>query len=281
MEIRDLGNCDFDTLFRGFERAFEDYEIRFEKEEVRSMLKRRGYNPGLSFAFFEGDDIVAFTLNGIGLYNGIPTAYDTGTGTAKEYRGRGLAGKIFDYSIPFLKYFGIRQYVLEVLQNNDRAISVYDKMGFEVVRELWCYRQSLNRVKAAPGCDCVIESIDIESVSHAQYYCDFSPSWQNGMESIRRGHAGLTCLGAFIDGDMAGYCVFDSMTGDLTQIAVKREFRRRGIATRLLHEVLPRVKTDYLKVLNIDPTDKTVPAFLESRNIELSGKQLEMRRVLI
>ena len=71
------------------------------------------------------------------------------------------------------------------------------------------------------------------------------------------------------------------MTGDLTQIAVKREFRRRGIATRLLHEVLPRVKTDYLKVLNIDPTDKTVPAFLESRNIELSGKQLEMRRALI
>lgn len=51
MEIRDLGNTDFETLFQGFENAFSDYEIRFQKDEVYSMLKRRGYLPGYCVRF--------------------------------------------------------------------------------------------------------------------------------------------------------------------------------------------------------------------------------------
>lgn len=77
MEIRVLRHTDFDTLFRAF-----------EKEEVRSMLKRRGYNPQLSFAAFDKGKFVAFTLNGTGTFKGVPTAYDTGTGNVKEYRGQ-------------------------------------------------------------------------------------------------------------------------------------------------------------------------------------------------
>lgn len=96
MEIRSLENIGFDTLFNAFERAFADYEIRFEKEEVRRMLTRRGYVPRLSFGAFDNGAIIAFTLNGIGMFNGVSTAYDTGTGTVKEYRGQGIAEK---YSI--------------------------------------------------------------------------------------------------------------------------------------------------------------------------------------
>lgn len=99
MEIRNLEHTDFETIFHGFKKAFADYEIHFEKEEVRSMLKRRGYNPQLSFAAFDNDEIVAFTLNGTGTFNGVLTAYDTGTGTIKQYRGQSIAGKIF-YSFP-------------------------------------------------------------------------------------------------------------------------------------------------------------------------------------
>lgn len=117
MEIRSLEHIDFDTLFEGFSNAFSDYEIHFDKNEVQFMLIRRGYVPHLSFAAFDNGKIVSFTLNGIGLFNGIPTAYDTGTGTVKSFRGRGIAGEIFKYSLPYLKEAGIRQYLLEVLQN--------------------------------------------------------------------------------------------------------------------------------------------------------------------
>ena len=42
-----------------------------------------------------------------------------------RYRGQNLAGTIFTHSIPFLREAGIHQYLLEVLQNNEKAIAVY------------------------------------------------------------------------------------------------------------------------------------------------------------
>ncbi len=277
MEIRNLAYTDFDTLFRGFERAFADYEIRFDKGEVHSMLKRRGYNPELSFAAFDNGEIVAFTLNGTGTFNGLPTAYDTGTGTVEKYRGQRIAGKIFTYSVPFLKEAGIGQYLLEVLQANRKAISVYRRMNFEVTREFDCFRQTIGLINNRNGnTDCSIEQVDTDAVRQAQGCCDFTPSWQNSIDSIERGASDLTCIGAFLDGNMVGHCVFDVHTGDLTQIAVQNEYRRNGIASRLLQEAVGRMKTDFVKVLNIASDNRTMPAFLESWNIPLASKQFEM-----
>lgn len=277
MEIRNLEHTDFDTLFKGFERAFADYEIHFEKEEVRSMINRRGYNPKLSFAAFDDNEIVAFTLNGTGTFNNILTAYDTGTGTVKEYRGQSLAGKIFTYSTPFLREAGIRQYLLEVLQNNEKAISVYRRMHFETTREFDCFRQTIERLdNQNVNAGCLVEAVSLDAIRQSQSCCDFTPSWQNSIESIERGMSELICLGAFLDGKMVGHCVFDVHTGDLSQIAIRKEYRRKGIGSRLLQEATGRMKTDFIKVLNIDSETSTLPAFLQRRNIPLASKQYEM-----
>lgn len=277
MEIRNLLHIDFDTLFQGFERAFSDYEIFFEKEEVRSMFKRRGYDPRLSFAAFDNGEIVAFTLNGIGDFNGIRTAYDTGTGTVKEYRGQGIAAKIFTYSLPFLKEAGVRQYVLEVLQNNEKAISVYRKMNFDVSREFDCFRQNIDLIDNSSCCDnCRLMPVETDTVRRLQHCCDIKPSWQNSMYSIERGGSDLVCLGAFIGDRIVGYCVFDENTGDLTQIAVEKECRRKGIASRLLKEASERMRTGYIKVLNIDSVYQPLQSFLTAKNIPLASRQFEM-----
>lgn len=277
MEIRNLEHTDFDTLFKGFERAFADYEIHFEKEEVRSMINRRGYNPKLSFAAFDDNEIVAFTLNGTGTFNNIPTAYDTGTGTVKEYRGQSLAGKIFTYSIPFLREAGIRQYLLEVLQNNEKAISVYRRMHFETTREFDCFRQTIERLDNQDvNAGCLVESVSLDAIRQSQSCCDFTSSWQNSIESMERGISELTCLGAFLAGKMVGHCVFDVQTGDLTQIAVRCDYRRKGIGSQLLQEAVRRMKTGFIKVLNIDSETPAMPAFLQNRNIPLVSKQFEM-----
>lgn len=278
MEYRNLEDIDFDTIFHGFERAFSDYEIHFEKDEVRSMLKRRGYNPLLSFAAFDEGEIVAFTLNGTGMFNGVPTAYDTGTGTVEEYRGQGIAGKIFNYSLPYLKEADIKQYLLEVLQNNRNAIAVYRRMNFEITREFDCYRQTIEDINNStkPCSDCKIESASIELIIQLQAFCDFNPSWQNSFESIKRGATELTCVCAYIGETPVGFCVFDPATGDLTQIAVKQEYRQQGIASLPLHKANGLMKTDFIKVLNINPDDQAMASFLKSKNIPLASKQYEM-----
>lgn len=279
MEIKSLEKIELETIFNAFSKAFADYDIQINFTAFRAMLKRRGFNPELSFAAFEGDDIVAFTLNGIGNYNGKKMAYDTGTGTLKQYRGQGLATKIFEYSIPFLKKENINHYLLEVLQHNTKAISVYKNINFSITREfnyfVWKNEEFKNEIEKVRT-PFRIESIDIEEYEMLSDFWDFYPSWQNSFESIQRVREDFVILGVFIDKKLIGYCIFEPESGDITQIAVDKEHRRKGVASQLLVEVSKQNKCSTTKIVNTDINCNSIVDFLKAKNVELTGKQFEM-----
>lgn len=281
MEIKSLSETDFGVIFHAFNQAFADYEIQLDRQQLQTMVKRRGFNPGLSFAAFEGNEIVAFTLNGTGNFNGIETAYDTGTGTLKEYRGKGLATQIFEYSIPYLREQNIKQYLLEVLQHNTKAVSVYKNIGFEVSREFNYFRQENKKIKndiKTSDIPCSIKQINIRDFDFLPDFRDFYPSWQNSFESINRASNDFVSLGAFIQNKLAGYCVFEPVSGDITQIAVDKQYRREGIASLLLREMTGLNKNQAVKIINTDISCSSITAFLKSKNIEITGMQYEMIR---
>jgi len=279
MKIKSLNQTNFETIFKAFNQSFADYEIQLNKEQLQTMLKRRGFNPELSFAAFEDDEIVSFTLNGIGNFNGIPTAYDTGTGTLKAYRGQGLATKIFEYSIPFLKEANIKQYLLEVLQHNTKAISVYQNLGFETTRELNCFKQKNEEVNIeikTPPLPYSIQPIDNKAISTLSDFWDFHPSWQNSFEAIQRASDDFIYLGAFAENKLIGYAVFEPVSGDITQIAVDKQHRRKGVGTLLLNEILKLNTFDSVKVLNTDILQPSITHFLKAKNMDIMVKQFEM-----
>lgn len=279
MEIKSLAGVGFDVIFKAFAQAFADYEMQVDRTQLQVMLKRRGFLPELSFAAFEGDDIVAFTLNGVGLFNGVLTAYDTGTGTVKAYRKQGLATQIFQYSVPYLREMHIQQYLLEVLQHNTKAVSIYTNQGFEVSREFNYFMQRNDAVL----CESKqtenfysISPISVEALATIPYLGDFHPSWQNSMESIARTASDFTFLGAFVGTGLVGYCVFDPISGDVTQIAVDQSYRRKGIASLLLAEMRRLNKSENIKVLNTAISCESITAFLQAKNIPVKGQQFEM-----
>ena len=283
MEIKSLENVAFETLYKAFSQAFSDYEVQNNAEELKTLLKRRGFNPAFSFAAFEEEKIVAFTLNGVGDFNGRKTAYDTGTGTLREHRGKGLATKVFEYSLPYLKKANINQYLLEVLQHNTKAVSVYRNIGFETTREfnyfVWKNEEFKNDIKK---CNTLfpIERIDIEKHLYVSDFWDFKPSWQNSFESIQRTKDDFITLGAFMDKKLVGYCVFEPNSGDVTQIAVEKPFRRKGVGSLLLHEVCKFNKNTKTKLVNSETDCGSIVEFLKSKNVEISGKQFEMIKLL-
>ena len=281
MEVKSLAKTNFETIYNAFNQAFADYEMQLNAAQLQTMLKRRGFNPDLSFAAFENDEIVSFTLNGIGLFNGISTAYDTGTGTLKDYRGQGLATKIFEHSIPYLRAAKVEQYLLEVLQHNTKAVSVYKNLGFETTREFYYSIQKnedvRNEIKIV-DVPCSVEQIDIEKFNAITDFWNFHPSWQNSLESVRRASEDFVCLGAFVEQKLAGYCIFEPTSGDVTQIAVEKRHRRKGIATLLLHEIFKLNKNAAVKVINTDIACNSMTDFLQAKNITVTGKQFEMIR---
>lgn len=284
IEIKSFANINFDVLFTAFEQAFAEYEVQQDKVQLQRMLKRRGFNPNLSFAAFEGDKIVAFTFNGIGNYYGVRTAYDTGTGTLKEYRGKGLATRIFEYSIPYLKEAGIQQYLLEVLQHNTKAVSVYRNIGFEVIREFNYFVEEKEKVCIPLQVQNSVSPYIIKEINIADYlvsdFWDFCPSWQNSFEAISRVPDVFITLGIFAEDILLGYCIFESQSGDITQIAVDKGCRRKGIGTLLFEEVTKLINSNQIKIINTELSCDAITRFLGVKKIAVKGKQFEMIKKL-
>ena len=280
MEIKSLAHTPFEALAEAFGKAFATYDVQINHDELRTMLRRRGFDPALSFAAFNGEKIAAFTLNGIGTFGGVPTAYDTGTGTLPEYRGRGLATKIFEASLPHLRGTGVEQYLLEVLQHNTAAVSIYRKSGFEVSRQFDYFRAAAGDVR--PGTLSCAE-YDIRPLEPAALektapgFWDFEPSWQNSFEAIGRAPDDFAAWGVFDGGELAGYIVFEPAAGDITQIAVAPSHRRRGIGSALLARMLRENRAPSIKCINTEiGRDASIAGFLAAKNIPLAGAQFEM-----
>ena len=283
MEIKSLNNICLDELFEAFEQAFADYEVQLNKVELLTMLKRRGFEPDASFGAFDGNKIVSFTCNGIGNLHGTPTAYDTGTGTLKNYQGKGLATQVFKYSIPHLKALGVKEYLLEVLQHNTGALSVYQKLGFEVIREFYYFKlknAQISKTIRTPDFPYTLKPIKIDEYDSISNFWDFKPSWQNSIEAIERSLEDFICLGVFSEGNLIGYGVFEPTSGDVTQIAVDKRFRRRGVGSLLFQKMLESNRHSSIKIINTDVECHSITAFLQSKNIEPAGKQFEMIRRL-
>jgi len=271
-----------DTLYQVFSEAFVDYEMQLGPLELARMLQRRGFDPGLSFGAFDRGSLVAFTFNGIGRDQGIPTAYDTGTGTIKTYRGQGLAKQIFTHSIPYLKKAGIERYLLEVLQHNDKAVHLYQKLGFAILREFYYYVQKIESLRfnlRSWNSIYHMQPVDFALLSKADF-SDFASSWQNSRSSILRGAKALKAVAIYLHGAIIAYCVFEPATGDIPSLAVSQAHRRSGLATRLLHYALNNSHSEVVKVINIPPEAEGVVAFLASVGMTPSGKQFEMVKEL-
>jgi ribosomal protein S18 acetylase RimI-like enzyme len=284
MEIRPLSGIDPETIWNGFSKAFADYDVQINREQFMALIKRRGFDPDVSFAAFDGDDnIISFTLNGTGTFNGIPTAYDTGTGTVSEHRGKGLATKIFEHSLPFLEERNLQQYLLEVLQHNTGAVSVYRKLGFMVTREFNYFVQKSAEVKAEAnpaGSTLSVRKIDPVAAAGMEGFADFAPSWQNSLESVRRVPDHFIALGAYEGDKIVGYCIIEPAGGDIPQFAVEKGIRRKGIGSLLFREAMHYNRSEIVKIVNADISCESLTAFLQSKNIPATGKQFEMIRKL-
>ena len=282
MQIKSLEKIAPDTLYEAFAAAFADYGMDMDRMRFDNMMKRRGFDPTLSFAAFDGERIAAFPLTGIGFHEGCATAYDTGTGTLPQYRGRGLAGKIFEYAVPHLKRAGIRQYLLEVLQHNAKALAVYRRQGFGTAREFNYFIHEKVPV-AARNLEVAIRHIAIDSLSAFEAFEafeDFPPSWQNSGNSIRRAPEAFVCLGAFLGERPVGYCVLEPATGDIPRIAVEPQLRRQGIGTELLREAIAATEGDKIRIINTGIRDDALTGFLAAHGIPVTGRQFEMVREL-
>jgi len=92
----------------------------------------------------------------------------------------------------------------------------------------------------------------------------------------RRGFAPHLSFGAFRDDNLVGYCIFEPGSGDNTQLAVDRGYRRVGVASLLLSKVLQSNRFDSVKAINCETDQTGFSRMMKSFGITLRGQQYEM-----
>ena len=278
MKKRFLTASDSRSLYECFLEAFSDYQVSLQmsEEQFEQRLKRDGVELDLSVAAFDGERMIGFYMNATGLWHEKQTAYDAGTGVIPSHRRRGVAAELFDLLVPRLKERGITQYLLEVLISNERAVSLYRKLGFEEVRKLAVLRSS------EP-----LKSLDVDGVSIRRLeepdwevfraYWDGEPSWQNSMDAVDRVRNQCEIVGAFVEEKCVGYGIVFKPSDILMQLAVAQEFRRRGIGRRILAALSGGM---ILKTNNVDEELKGTLAFYKACGFEIGLRQFEMVKSL-
>jgi ribosomal protein S18 acetylase RimI-like enzyme len=270
--IRPLREDDFDAIHRAFVDAFSDYVLPMHPspDALREMFTRRGWVPELSSGIFEDERIVAFTLNGFDGTSG----YDTGSGVIPTHRRHGLARQTMEHSIGLLRDAGATRYVLEVLEPNTAAIALYRGLGFLETRLLDCWILECGGRSHRFGMSEPRTNIQKRWLRPPHSIWDVEPSWQNSTASIRRARDPHLLLG-----DDDAYAIVFPSTGDLPQLAVRREARRRGVGTRLIRAAA-EIAQKPLRIINVDARDEGIAAFLAALGARRFVRQIEMEFVI-
>jgi len=281
VQIQKLKGTAIQDIHRAFNRAFSDYVEPFDLtlEQLQYMLKRRGFVDCLSFGAFSEGEVVGFTLNGSGQWDGKATAYDTGTGVQKGHRKQGIASRIMEVSLPLLKAEGTSQYLLEVIKTNNKAVDLYQKFGFSVSREFdyWvCRREAINIQNRTLPEGFSIRRIEDPDWGGLSRFWDFQPSWQNSVDSVVRVQNSMTVLGVYHHETLVAYAIMEEGTGDVPQLAVYPDFRRQGLATLLLQNLLDLLNPPGLRVINTLSSHIPMKKFLLNLGLEPGHGQYEM-----
>lgn len=279
---RYLTRADFTRLHAAFLEAFSDYFVPFKLSEpqLENHILQNGVALEKSVGAFSGDKMVGFTLNGFGTWNDKKTVYDAGTGVVPEFRKQGVGKALFDFMTPDLTAEGFEQILLEVIAQNENAIKLYKKLGFQETRRLIYFEQ---KKTFEPKIERKFEIREIVAPDWDLFesFADGKTSWQNARDSVSRIFSRRLALGVFDEGKCVGYGIVAPKFGMISQLAVAHKFRRRGAASLILSEMRQRIAKDKnLCAANVDENIASAVDFLRRRGFAENFSQLEMIKVL-
>lgn len=191
-------NAPLSDMYQAFMDGFSDYMIRFDMDESRFeavFLVRDQNQPSRSIVAYADGRPVGVILSGVAQ---LATGWVTrcgGLAVAPAFRKFGIARELmrrFDEQAT-----GIR--LLEVIQGNDPALALYERLGYEAVREIFYFESGPTETEAIRAIEPIVMLFD-------RYYPEAShqPIWQTDARTTQQ-RAELVRV---TEGDKAGALLF-------------------------------------------------------------------------
>ena len=280
MQFRSLQHIPLQTIADTFNLAFSDYVIPMHFTEVQLIekLTRDGINLEYSVGAFDGEKLTGFILQGLGQWQGVPTAYNGGTGVIPDYRGKKITQQLYAYCIPQLKLAGVKQCLLEVVTSNTVAIKTYEAIGFKKARTLESYKGELKTgASATLPAGIIFREVEVEELNWqlAETFWDYQPSWGYTKAAIQRIRQFTRLVGVYQKKELIGYGAIHENTNRVAQFAIAPTFRQKGLGLQLIQKLAAGKNTPF-SIINVDERSEATLNFLEDIGLSSFLKQYEM-----
>lgn len=254
--------------------AFSDYPIpiHLNEEELGHFLAADGVDLTRSYGAFCGEEMVGFLLHSFHDYRGCRAVFDAGTGVVPAHRGKKVMTQLFAYAKQQLAQNAVERYYLEVLQQNDKAIALYEKQGFSVVREFSVLRACGLPEDAKAEAVSFMPASAFESSQAAECHRPepsfehADPVWQQNPDAYQ-----VASLG---EAELTAYCLFAKESGQILQLG----WRNMRDLAQVLQGLLARYPQVTAK--NIDRSEGQLLELLSELGFQEVARQFEMEKSL-
>lgn len=275
MNSRTLTENDLKGLYETFKSAFSESVVKLQPTEAEfehRIFNKLHVDKDISAGMFDGESMVGFIMHASNIYQGIPTAYNGGTGVLPGFRNQRVAEQLYAYLIPKIQVKFLARILLEVVENNENAIKLYEKIGFTFKRRFLCYKQ-LNQINHTSELEVVegtISDVDFN-------FMDFDSSFLDSEEHLNLGREKV--LLARKHDLVIGYLIFQPHLGRISQMAVSRLYRQEGAGLALIAAAQQHT-TRPLTIMNIPEDEVGFDSFLKKCGFENQINQFEMELII-
>lgn len=136
--IKRMSDCTIAEITKAWNRGFEGYffPITMTEESIVQRLGAEGYTISLSVVAYDGDEPIGLVASGLRTVNGRKVAWNGGTGVATQYRRKGVGRQLMQATLELYREAGVEDATLEAISKNEKAIALYQQLGYEVVDRL-------------------------------------------------------------------------------------------------------------------------------------------------
>lgn len=180
---------------------------------------------------------------------------------------------MYHHILPQIRARSIQRVLLEVLEGNLPAIRSYEKVGFKLRRTLNCYSGTMQSKEGRT--ELQIQRVPWNKYTQELLPSDIEPAWQNATASLARS-PGSIVVATYLDDRPCGYVVLSTARQRLHQIVVHPQYRRRLVATALLHWITTHVCT-IKEMSNVDAGAADLNHFLRGTGLDIQFRQLEIQ----
>ncbi|NDI34478.1 GNAT family N-acetyltransferase [Chengkuizengella sediminis] len=284
-----LSDCSFQDAVTAWNKGFTGYymDAQVTMDSFLNRFVSEGLSTELSILAYKDNEPIGLVLNGIREINGQRVAWNGGTGVAPELRSAGLGKLMMTEIFTIYKENGVDIATLEAIKQNEKAIKLYQKMGYDIKDQLLIYGSSessqCNPLKGDFS-EYEIVKVNPSEVQHVPFYNNRLP-WQTQWQSVKSGE-GLLVIDK--SGKRIGYALYKQNYNQegihvstilyQCEILEGRNDKQVIAAYLLSHCFSPFDQKCKRMIMNLSHTNQVVISLLNEAGFEKNIEQIYMEK---